>query len=110
MKLVYTVIILALLGCNQTPLKVENNETIDRIDSILNQNKQRLIAVDSTSKKSDSSIAEKVESTVKQMTVLKQENQQLKKENNVLKIQLDDAIDSGKPFKLLPVSADQNNR
>ena len=104
MKLVYSLLILAVLGCNSNNLKVESNENLNKADSILNQNKQSLITADSTSKKSDSSIAKKVESTVKQMTTLKQENQQLKKENHALKIQLSDPIDTGKPFKLLPVS------
>jgi hypothetical protein len=112
MKKVYTLIFLVALGCNTSPktYKIEKNETIDKIDSILIHNQQILIAADSTSKKGDSSIAEKVEQTVKQMTILKQENQQLKKENNVLKVQLNDTTDDSKPFKLLPVSSDQNNR
>lgn len=111
MKPVYTLLLLVLLGCNSnnTP-KTQPDETAKKLDSIINQSKQNLILVDQASREGDSSITQKVEKTVKQITTLEKENKQLKAENNALKIKLDDASDAGKPFKLLPVSGDQNNR
>jgi hypothetical protein len=112
MKQVQSLILLVILGCNPNPqpLKTETNENLNQADSVLNQNRESLVTVDRSSKKGDSSIIQKVEQTVKQITTLKQENQQLKKENDVLKVQLIDANDTGKPFKLLPVSNSQDNR
>lgn len=107
----YSIILLLVIGCNSNNIsKLEVNETTNKADSILNQSKQSLITADQASKSSDSSINQKVEKTVKQITSLKQEVKQLKEENNALKTQLNDANDAGKPFKLLPVSNGQDNR
>jgi len=111
MKLVYALLFMLAIGCNSNNTsKIENDETIQKLDSIINQNEQNLTTLDQASKASDSSINQKVEKTVKQITTLKEENKQLKEENNALKDKLNDANDAGKPFKLLPVSNSENNR
>jgi len=110
MKTLYFLLFLLILGCNSNNVsKIENDEKINKIDSILNQSKQNLISVDRANQKGDSSINQKVEKTVKQITTLKTEVKQLKAENNALKDKLNDANDAGKPFKLLPVSDDKDN-
>jgi hypothetical protein len=106
----YSLAFLLLIGCSSNNTsKIEVNETTNKADSILNQSKQSLITADQASKSSDSSINQKVEKTVKQITTLKTEVKQLKEENNALKTQLNDATDAGKPFKLLPVSDGKDN-
>lgn len=99
------------MGCqNPTEIKKENDETFTSIDSIIGQSKKNLVILDSTSKRTDSSITGKVEKTVKQITTLKEENTKLKKENEALKDKLDDISNDGKPFELLPVSSGKGNR
>lgn len=111
MKPVYGLLFLVMLGCNSNNAnKIQSDETAKKLDSIINESKQNLLLVDQASREGDSSITQKVEKTVKQITALKQENQQLKAENNALKTKLGDANDIGKPFKLLPVSNSENNR
>lgn len=108
----YTLLLLTLvLGCSSpSETKIIEDETYSTIDSIIGQSKKNLIVLDSTSKRTDSTITGKVEKTVKQITTLKEENTKLKKENEALKDKLDDAADIGKPFKLLPVSDGKDNR
>ena len=102
---------LLILGCSSpSETKIEEDETNSTIDSIIGQSKKNLIVLDSTSKRTDSTITGKVEKTVKQISTLKEENTKLKKENEALKDKLDDATDVGKPFKLLPVSDGKDNR
>jgi t-SNARE complex subunit (syntaxin) len=105
MKPVYALLLLLVIGCNSnnTP-KIETNESFNKIDSIINQSKQNNILLDQASRESDSSITQKVDKTVKQITTLKTEVKQLKAENNALKTKLNDASNAGEPFKLLPVS------
>lgn len=111
MKLVYALLSTLLIGCNDNHTsKTENNETYTAIDSIIGQSKKNLVGLDSTIKRTDSTITGKVEKTVKQISTLKEENTKLKKENENLKSKLDDANDVGQPFKLLPVSNGQDNR
>lgn len=108
----YALLLLTLvLGCSSpSETKIEQDETNSTIDSIIGQSQKNLIVLDSTSKRTDSTITGKVEKTVKQISTLKEENTKLKKENEALKDKLDDAIDVGKPFKLLPVSDGKDNR
>lgn len=100
-----------VIGCKSTnkEIKIEENE-YKNIDTILKRNQENFIAVNSASKKSDSVISKKVEKTVSQIGTLKQEVKQLKEENNDLKIKVDDANNIGKPFRLLPVSNNKDNR
>jgi len=104
MRTLYLFLLLLAIGCQSPNTKFEPNENFDKADSVLNHSKQSLIAVDQANQSSDSSITQKVEKTVKQITTLKTEVKQLKAENNALKTKLNDANDAGKPFELLPVS------
>jgi|LakMenEpi03Aug12_release.lakeMendotaPanAssembly.Ray.scaffolds.fasta_scaffold153274_2 hypothetical protein len=111
MRTLYLLALVLLIGCqSQTNKKIETNETINKIDSIINHSEQTFTAANQASAKSDSTINEKVEKTVKQITTLQATVQQLKAENNELKVKLDSADDLGKPFKLLPVSGNKDNR
>ena len=102
---------LLILGCSSpNETKFKEDETYSAIDSIIGQSQKNLTVLDSTSKRTDSTITGKVEKTVKQISTLKEENTKLKKENESLKDKLDDATDVGKPFKLLPVSDGKDNR
>jgi len=111
MRTLYLLALVLLIGCqSQTNKKIETNETINKIDSIINHSEQTFTAANQASAKSDSTINEKVEKTVKQITTLQATVQQLKAENNELKVKLDSADDLGKPFKLLLVSGNKDNR
>ena len=102
---------LLILGCSSpNETKVKEDETYSAIDSIIGQSKKNLTVLDSTSKRTDSTITGKVEKTVKQISTLKEENTKLKKENEALKDKLDDIGNGGKPFELLPVSGGKGNR
>lgn len=108
----YTILfLLIIIGC-QSPnvTKQENDETYSNIDSIIGESQKNLLILDSTSKRTDSTITGKVEKTVKQISTLKEENTKLKKENESLKNKLDDISNTGKPFELLPVSGGKGNR
>ena len=111
MKALYISILLFVLGCqSKVNEQIKTDESINKIDSIINQSQQTFAATSAASAKSDSTINEKVEKTVKQITTLKTEVKQLKEENNALKVKLDSSDDAGKPFQLLPVSSGKNNR
>ena len=99
------------MGCqNPTEPKKENDEAFKTIDSIIGESQKNLLILDSTSKRTDSTITGKVEKTIKQISTLKEENTKLKKENEALKDKLDDISNDGKPFELLPVSGGKSNR
>ena len=104
-------LLILLVGCSTPEVKTESNETSQAIDSILEQSERSFVAADSVGRKSDEFINTKVTKTVKQISTLKEEVKTLKAENNELKTKLDDAVDAGKPFQLLPVlSNGKNNR
>ena len=107
MRLVFLLIF--LVGCTSPETNVQNNET-QSVDSILEQSQRSFVTADSVGRESDQFINTKVTKTVKQITTLKEEVKTLKEENNELKTKLDDAVDAGKPFKLLPVSNGKDNR
>ena len=61
MRIVYVLLLILAIGCNSNnTTKIENDETIQKLDSIINQNEQNLTALDQASKVSDSSINKKV--------------------------------------------------
>jgi len=109
MRLVLSILLIILVGCSSSEPKLQVDE-INTVDSILEQSQKNFVSADSTSRKSDQLINQKVTKTVNQITTLKQEVKVLKAENNELKTKLDDAVDAGKPFKLLPVSNGKDNR
>jgi hypothetical protein len=108
MRLVFLLLIF-LVSCGSPELNVQNNET-QGVDSILEQSQKSFVTADSASKQSDELINRKVTKTVQQISTLKEEVKTLKEENNELKTKLDDAVDAGKPFKLLPVSNSKDDR
>ena len=111
MKTLYIISLLLLIGCQpKIDAKIQTDENINKIDSIINHSEQTFTVSSAASAKSDSTINEKVEKTVKQITTLQTVVKQLKEENNELKIMLDSVDDAGKPFKLLPVSGGKDNR
>ena len=109
MRVLFILLIL-LVGCSSPETNIQNDEN-QAVDSILEQSQRSFVTADSIGRESDSLINRKVTKTVKQITTLKEEVKTLKEENNELKTKLDDAVDAGKPFQLLPVlSNGKNNR
>ena len=100
-----------IIGCesNKSIPKINENE-FQQIDTILRRNEENFATVIRANQKSDSSISKKVEKTLTTINNLQSEVQQLKAENNELKAKVDDAVDVGKPFQLLPVSNSKDNR
>ena len=108
MRLVFLLLIF-LVGCGSPETNIQSNET-QTVDSILEQSQRSFVTADSVGRKSDELINSKITKTVQQISTLKEEVKTLKEENNELKTKLDDAVDAGKPFKLLPVSNGKDNR
>lgn len=108
MRVLFILLIL-LVGCSSPETNIQNNED-QAVDSILEESKRHFVTADSVGRKSDQFINTKVAKTVNQITTLQKEVTTLKAENNELKTKLDDAVDAGKPFQLLPVSNGKNNR
>jgi hypothetical protein len=108
MKQLLFVFLILLVGCDSPETNIQDNETPQAVDSILEQSQRSFVTADSVGRESDQFINGKVTKTVKQITTLKEEVKTLKAENNELKVKLDSVDDVGKPFSLLPVSNDQN--
>jgi hypothetical protein len=108
MKQLLFVFLILLVGCDSSETNIQDNETPQAVDSILEQSQRSFVTADSVGRESDQFINTKVTKTVKQITTLKEEVKTLKAENNELKVKLDSVDDVGKPFSLLPVSNDQN--
>ena len=108
MKQLLFVFLILLVGCSSPETNIQDNETPQAVDSILEQSQRSFVTADSVGRESDQFINRKVTKTVKQITTLKEEVKTLKAENNELKVKLDSVDDVGKPFSLLPVSNDQN--
>ena len=108
MRVLFILLIL-LVGCSSPETNIQNNED-QAVDSILEESKRHFVTADSVGRKSDQFINTKVAKTVNQITTLQKEVTTLKAENNELKTKLDDAVDAGKPFQLLPVSNGKNDR
>ena len=106
----FWLLLIFLVGCSSPETNVQNNETSQAVDSIIEQSQRSFVTADSVGRESDQFINSKVTKTVKQISTLKEEVKTLKAENNELKTKLDDAGDVGKPFQLLPVSTSKNNR
>lgn len=100
-----------IMSCqsNKPIPKIYENE-FNQIDTILRRNEENFTSVNRANQKSDSSISKKVEKTLNTINNLQIEVKQLKAENNELKTKVDDAVDIGKPFQLLPVSNSKDNR
>lgn len=106
----FWLLLIFLVGCSSPETNVQNNETSQAVDSILEQSQRSFVTADSVGRESDQFINTKVTKTVQQISTLKEEVKTLKAENNELKVKLDSVDDVGKPFQLLPVSTGKNNR
>jgi len=93
---------LLFLGCSTNETEVDLS--VDSTDSVLVKSQENLNKANEINKQGDSSITGKVEKTVQKIQVMEKQITELKQENNELKTKLNDVNDAGKPFKLLPVS------
>ena len=120
MKAAYIMLFLMISGCVQDPKinDLEVNTTNSNTDSIIAQSERNLVIANQTSENSDSTISRKVTNAVNQITTLKKEVKQLKKENDVLKtalkqqtqkttvpVDVDTPVDdNGKSYRLRAIS------
>lgn len=93
---------LLFLGCSTNETEVDLS--VDLTDSVLVKSQENLTKANEINKQGDSSITGKVEKTVQKIEVMEKQITKLKQENNELKTKLNDANDAGEPFELLPVS------
>lgn len=93
---------LLFLGCSTNEIEVDLS--VDSTDSVLVKSQENLTKANEINKQGDSSITGKVEKTVQKIQVMEKQITKLKQENNELKTKLNDVNDAGEPFKLLPVS------
>lgn len=114
-KIIFSLLVISLVGCQVFSSKEVNNSDSTNInatlDSILMNNSKNFELTNQMNKQSDSMVTNKVEKTAEKITHLETQVTQLKKENNELKVKLEDATsdDGGKPYSGLPVSGDQKN-
>lgn len=113
MKQLYIVILaLFIFSCtNKDYVENNNKEQYSVLDSVVSNSKNNIQVVAKQSQKSDSVITNKIIKTVtkieslnQEVTILKKENHAIKTENNMLKDKLNSINDTGKPYKLLPIS------
>jgi hypothetical protein len=112
MKYLLIILIPLIYGCqNTTAQKIDSSIEEDRkFEQLLNKvetNTKISLQAQVEASKEQTKI---VEQTVSKITTLKAEVKTLKEENNAFKVKIDSNTAVGKPFKLLPVSNDQNNR
>lgn len=74
------------------------------IDTLLMQTQINQTIATEASRKGDSAVTGKIEKTAQKIQHLETQVTELKKENNELKVKLNDATDNGKPYSGLPVS------
>jgi len=92
---------LLLWGCKDHN-KIVSSKNID-VDSLISESQKNFELVNKASKSSDSTISNKVDKTIQKIGNLETQVQQLKDENNELKIKLNDANDNGQPYRGLPI-------
>lgn len=113
MKVLYILAVTALIGCSadksEIELESDSENKYESVDSILKRSQQNLATAHKVSAVGDSTITKRVQVTAKKLVVLKQENKQLKVENHELKAEINDLNASSKPYKLLPISNDQDH-
>lgn len=105
MKRITLMAVLAILtGCG-TPKKEKTQlDEYKNIDSLLQCSEKNANLINEANRRSDTSIASKVDKTVKKIVKMEGEIKQLKAENNELKEKLNDANDDGKPFNIRSIS------
>jgi len=87
----------------------DTKSTID-VDNLIKKSKITKRIADSISKMSDMAVNRKVDRQVRVMTVLKYKVVELKQSNEVLKVEIDSLTNAGKPYKLLPISYNEDHR
>ena len=100
--------ILGLIILNIFASCSENRNTVftptKEIDSLLDRNKNTTVILEQMNRKSDSSIANKIEKTVQKIGKLETEVKKLKAENNELKDRINDVNDDGVPYRIRTIS------
>jgi len=101
-KIFISILLISIIGCGDNA-PIMSNSGIN-VDSLIQQNKETFEIATEASKKSDTTITNKVDNTVKKIGQLENEIKQLKEENNELKDKLDDASDAGRSFRIRAIS------
>ena len=115
--------LLAFIGCTKSradtntaedeseslQASISNSKIID-VDNLIKKNVRTKYIADSLSRSSDLAINKKVDEQVRVVTVLKYKVVELKQTNNVLKVEINNLDDIGKPYKLLPISDNEDYR
>jgi peptidoglycan hydrolase CwlO-like protein len=96
------VTLVSLLSCGQENT-LKSKSGVD-VDSLLEKNSETFTIVNNVNRKSDSTITNKVDNTVKKIGQLENEIKELKEENNALKSKLDNSNDAGRPFNIRTIS------
>ncbi len=103
-KVFISILLISIIGCGDNSPVITNSGV--NVDSLIEKNKETFKTATEASKKSDTTITNKVDNTVKKIVKMEGEIKQLKAENNELKNNLDDVNDDGKPFIIRSVSND----
>jgi len=97
-----SMLLISIISCGDNSPVITNSGV--NVDSLIEKNKETFKNATEANKKSDTTITNKVDNTVKKIGQLENEIKQLKEENNELKDKLDDAGDAGKPFRIRTIS------
>ncbi len=97
-----SILLISIIGCGDNSPVITN--TGINVDSLIEKNKETFQTASDVNKKSDTTITNKVDNTVKKIGQLENEIKQLKEENNELKDKLDDASDAGRAFRIRAIS------
>lgn len=100
----YIIVLLVLLGCNNSESTQTNVNEYGKIDSIIGKSEQNLTIASGANQKSDSLVTGKIDKTVKKIEKLETEIKELKAENNELKDKLNDLDDAGRDYRIRAIS------
>lgn len=102
----YIFLLFFLMSCYSSENEKNTEKTLldIKVDSLIALSKKNTDSASIQLTKSDSTVTEKIDKTVKKIQHLETEVKQLKAENNELKNKLDDANDGGKPFRIRTIS------
>jgi peptidoglycan hydrolase CwlO-like protein len=107
-KIIFSLLVISLVGCQIFSSKNTDESDSLKLDSsldkILINNSKNFELTNQINKQSDSMVTNKVEKTAEKITSLETQVTQLKKENNELKVKLENATDDGKPFNIRTIS------
>ena len=102
-RLTILAVLTIFMTCNTAKKEQTETNEYSKVDSVLQHSKENAVILNETSKKSDTSIAGKVDKTIKKIAKMEKQIKKLKAENNELKEKLDDANDVGKPYYIRSV-------